>query len=212
MGFVLALAGGCVKDPDPVETGAMQSSGEECIAGTEGCPCIEGSCVNDLECFSNLCVDAGSTSAATTDPTTTSATTVATTPPMTSTTDETDGPLDTSVTGTTDGGVGQRCVPLAPDICSPGLACVGLDEEGFFCDVPGPVQQGYPCDESACEAGLWCVQENIIDCDETMSCCTAMCDIYGGSECPPGLVCEPFFPKGTEPPGYDYVGVCIMPV
>lgn len=215
---LLIVLAGCFEESDPVdETGAMQSSGEECTPGTEGCPCIEGGCVNDLECLSNVCVDAGSTSAATSEgPETTSATstsgpatTTIDTTPMTSTS----GPLDEGpMTSDSSGGLpqGAPCDPFF-DLCAMGLGCVGLDQSGFVCDVPGPVQQDEPCENEACGLGLLCMQADVLtQCQSMVACCTALCDLDGGSEqCPTGLICQEFYPPMKAPPGYEHVGVCI---
>jgi hypothetical protein len=220
LGLLLVLAGGaCFEDATPVdETGAMPSSGPECIAGTEGCPCIEGGCVNDLECLSNVCVDAGSTNGQTTDPDSsttfeTATTTPGTTTPATSTsvgTDGTDGTDEGPMTSDSSGDLpqGSPCDPFL-DLCAPGLACVGAGMESLLCEVPGPGQQYEPCRGSTCSAGLLCVQTGIIDCMGAMGCCTAMCDLAdGGSGCPMELACEALYPMGMAPPGYEDIGVC----
>lgn len=219
LGSLLVALGGCFEDSDPVdETGAMQSSGEECTPGTESCPCIEGGCVNDLVCLSNVCVDAGSTSAATTNEPETSttaatstsgpATTSVDTTPMTSTS----GPLDEGpVTSDSSGGLpqGAPCDPFA-DECQPGLACVGVEMTGLVCDAPGMASQDNPCDQELCGAGLLCMQAQVLDtCMSMVACCTAMCDLTGSGECPTSLHCEPFYPMGKAPPGYEGLGVCI---
>jgi hypothetical protein len=196
----------------------MQSSGEECIAGTEGCPCIEGSCVGDLECYSNVCVDPGSTSA-TTDPETTadpdtttgpSTTTVGTTPMTTSmTTDEPtdEGPMTTDVGG----GLpqGAACDPFV-DLCEAGLACVGIDMSGLVCDVPGPGGQDEPCEGLTCGPGLLCMVAEVLPMCGAPGCCSAMCDLSAMPVCPMGLTCEALYPMGQVPPGYEHVGVCIL--
>lgn len=214
----LVAVGGCFEESNPVdETGAMQSSGEECTPGTESCPCIEGGCVNELVCLSNVCVDAGSTSAATDEPETTSATT--TSGPSTTTVDttpmtSTSGPLDEGpVTSDSSGSLpqGSPCDPFA-DECQPGLACVGVDDMGMVCDVPGMATQYDDCQQAACSPGLLCMQAEAVGmCNSMVACCTAICDVgVGDAPCPTGLTCEPFYPPMTAPPGYESLGVCIM--
>lgn len=216
LGSWLIAVGGCFEESDPVdETGANPSSGEECTPGTESCPCIDGGCVNDLVCLSNVCVDAGSTSATTEDPETTSATsgpstTSVDTTPMTSTS----GPLDEGpVTSDSSGGLpaGAPCDPFV-DECQAGLACVGIDMAGLVCDVPGEGAQYDDCQQATCGAGLLCIQADAVGmCNSMVACCTTMCDVNDGGmgACPTGLVCEPFYPPMQAPPGYEAVGICV---
>lgn len=221
MGLLALLGGACFEDTNPVdETGAMQSTGEECIAGTEGCPCIEGSCVGELACLSNVCVDAGSTSAATGEATSEGTTTTTTTPETSTSATTTpttldEGPLDEGPPMTSDaaGGLpqGAQCDPFF-DLCDIGLGCVGLDQSGFVCDVPGPGQQNEPCDNEACGLGLLCMQAEVLAmCNSMVACCSALCDLNGGSDqCPTGLVCQELYPPMKAPPGYEHVGVCVV--
>jgi len=214
--LVAAGIGACFEDTNPVdETGAMQSSGQECILGTEGCPCIEGGCVGDLECLSNVCVDAGGTSeasgATSSNPTTSvGATSLDEGPVMEEGPVVDEGPVTTDVGG----GLpqGAPCDPFL-DLCEPGLACVGVDETGFFCELPGPFGPFEPCEGSTCGPGLLCVQAEGIDAcvaQGLAGCCTFLCNVVdGGFECPPELVCEPFYPAMSAPPGYDHVGICV---
>ena len=211
----LLLMAGCFEEANPVdETGAMQSSGEEFVAGTEGCPCIEGECVSGLECFSNVCVDAGGTSMATEGLDTTSSVTSTTEPsttvstmPMTSsmTTDEPldEGPVTTDVGG--DLPAGSPCDPFV-DLCAPDLVCNGVDVAGLSCVTPGVGEQDYPCEMSTCSPGYLCTY-GLSSC-MTRQCCAALCDLNGMGECDPGLMCRPFYPMGMAPMGYEHVGVC----
>jgi hypothetical protein len=210
---LLVALGGCFEESDPVdETGAMQSSGEECTPGTEGCPCIEGGCVNDLECLSNVCVDAGSTSTATDGPETTSAT--STSGPATSTSVGTtpmtsDGPLDEGPMTTDVGGdlpAGSQCDPFF-DMCAAGLDCNGVEMEIMVCTTPGFGEQDVPCDVMmGCSAEFLCTY-GLATC-MTEYCCAALCDLTLDGECSVGLDCTPFYPMGA-PLGYEHVGVCV---
>ncbi len=222
LGLLAAFGGACFEDTAPVgETGAAHSSGDECIAGTEGCPCIDGACVGELECLSSVCVDAGSTSAASADGSTSSATssatssnTVTSTPPL----DEgplDEGPLDEGPVTTSMGGGLPQGAPCDPffDQCEMTLACVGLDMAGLVCDAPGPGTQYEACDQEACGPGLLCMQASAVGgmCQSMVACCSAMCDLSGEGLCPTGLVCEPFYPLMSAPPGYEHIGVCVAP-
>jgi hypothetical protein len=47
-----------------------------------------------------------------------------------------------------------------------------------------------------------------------MSCCTAFCELgLGDAQCDavPGTSCIPFFELGAAPPGYEELGVCLLP-
>jgi hypothetical protein len=205
LGLVLATLGSaCHEEPDPVEeTAAMPSTGEVCLPGTEGCPCIEGSCVANLSCFSNVCVDAGPM----TGDTTTDEPVASTTAAADSTTAAT---LDEGSTTASMGDLpgGSPCDPLS-DQCVPELGCVGLNENGFFCDDPGPVQQDEPCRGLGyCAAGLVCVTADRLDRCTSLSCCTALCDVLGEDTCPFMLSCSPLYPR-EAPPGYEHLGICV---
>jgi hypothetical protein len=215
LGLPLALASGaCFEDAPPVDdTGATQSSGHECIAGTEGCPCIEGSCIDDLACLSNVCVDAGSTSDDTTGPGPATASSTSTTP-ETSTSNTTIEPGDTfadgPVTSDSAGGLppGSPCDPFA-DLCIMGYACMGVTEDGLYCEAPGQGQQSEPCDSPTCDVGLVCVEVVAFnDCSGMVGCCTVMCDLTGSGDCPMGLMCTYLFDPMLVPE-YAHVGVCV---
>jgi hypothetical protein len=198
--------GGCFEEPTPVEdSGAMQSTGEVCIPGTESCPCIQGACVGDLECLSSVCVDAGSTSAATGAPETATSTSG---PSTTVATTLDEGPTDEGpMTSDASGGLppGAQCDPFV-DLCDPGLACNGVDMAGLVCTDPGFGGQGSSCEEIFCDAGFLCTYK--ISTCMSEYCCAAICNLVGRTECPEGLTCRPFFPDGSAPLGYDHVGVC----
>jgi hypothetical protein len=56
--LALALSAACnVEDPDDdAQVGSDTTGAQECTPGSEGCACVEGQCLGELQCFSNLCV------------------------------------------------------------------------------------------------------------------------------------------------------------
>jgi hypothetical protein len=107
------------------------------------------------------------------------------------------------------------CDPLAQG-CGEGQACFWTNDQ-FSCvfttqDIPA----GQPCDFiNDCAAGLGCFTAEVLPNCDASSCCSAFCDLnLGDGPCEaslPDTICVPFFEQGTAPPGYDDVGVCILP-
>lgn len=208
-------ASACFEDAPPGTTSGPAASSEgECTAGTEGCACIEGSCIDGLTCLSNTCVDPGADSGGTTSnpPMTADSTSSGGASTSIDTMPETDEDAVDSGPLTTNGGSlpkGALCDPI-DDECEPGLSCVGFAKDGIACDLPGPASQGEPCDVSSCGPGLVCIVEDAFnDCLPANGCCTEFCDLLGPETCPADLFCDPFYPSGASPPGYDHVGICV---
>ncbi len=107
------------------------------------------------------------------------------------------------------------CDPLLQD-CSDGLACYYDFAGSFECWVPADdLQPGAPCGFiNDCAPGNTCLVDTIVpDCGGSY-CCSPFCELGGdGQECGaiPGTTCLPLFEEGTAPPGYENVGVCILP-
>jgi hypothetical protein len=104
------------------------------------------------------------------------------------------------------------CDPLVQD-CSTGLACFWANN-GFNCifttqDIP----LGEPCGFiNDCAAGLGCLTAEVLPNCNGSACCGSWCSISEGAACPAmGTECSPFFEEGMAPPGYESVGVCIIP-
>ncbi|MBL8946957.1 MAG: hypothetical protein JNK45_27545 [Myxococcales bacterium] len=104
------------------------------------------------------------------------------------------------------------CDPLAPT-CGDGSSCVA-NGDAFFCLPSERVAQAYDaaCEEwLGCGTGLVCAGAGSTpNCDA--SCCTALCDL-ATPMCPDqdaGQSCVPYFAAGTEPPGLENVGVCLV--
>jgi hypothetical protein len=106
------------------------------------------------------------------------------------------------------------CDPLAQD-CGAGLGCFWANN-GFNCIfTTQDLALGEPCGYiNDCAAGLGCLTAEVFPACAGAACCGAWCDVALGDapcEIMPGTVCEPFFEDGMAPPGYEQVGVCILP-
>jgi hypothetical protein len=106
------------------------------------------------------------------------------------------------------------CDPILQD-CGPGLACYWTNNNGFYCiftmqDIP----VGQPCEFiNDCEIGLGCLTAEILPACEGSACCSPFCALeLGDGPCDaafPGTACVPFFEE--PPPGYEHIGICILP-
>jgi hypothetical protein len=106
------------------------------------------------------------------------------------------------------------CNPLVQD-CPPGLACywVGFEFNCVFTtqDIPA----GEPCGFiNDCAPGLICIDVASLPNCAGAACCTEFCSLsLGGPQCDlvPGTSCVSLFEEGAELPGYEDVGVCVLP-
>jgi hypothetical protein len=108
----------------------------------------------------------------------------------------------------------SNCDPLLQD-CNRGLACYWVNG-GFSCvfttqDIP----TGEPCGFiNDCAVGNGCVTAEVLPGCAGASCCTLFCNVMlGDQQCDalPGTSCVAFFEQGMAPPGYELVGLCILP-
>jgi hypothetical protein len=114
-------------------------------------------------------------------------------------------------------GVINLCIPTCDPIlqdCGEGLACYWAT--GFNCifttqDIP----VGEPCGFiNDCAAGLGCLTAEVLPSCAGSACCAPWCQLGAGDqqcEVLPGTTCVSFFEEGMAPPGYEHVGVCIVP-
>lgn len=108
-----------------------------------------------------------------------------------------------------------NCDPIIQD-CNPGFACY-FTGGTFNCvftmqDTPA----GQPCGFiNDCAAGLACVAAVILPACEGSNCCSPFCALeLGDAQCDavlPGTACVAFFEENWAPPGYEHVGVCVLP-
>lgn len=106
------------------------------------------------------------------------------------------------------------CDPVAQD-CDPPTAC-HWDAGDFTCVIPiADYQPGEPCGYiNDCAQGSDCIAADALPECYGAACCTPWCALgQGDAQCAavPGTACVPFFEDGKAPPGYEHVGVCILP-
>jgi hypothetical protein len=107
----------------------------------------------------------------------------------------------------------KTCDPLLQD-CGAGLACFYAVSD-FNCifttqDIPTGEPCGYIND---CAAGNYCADAAALPACNGSACCASFCDFSDpNAMCPTaGTECVSFFEEGMAPPGYEDVGVCILP-
>jgi hypothetical protein len=106
------------------------------------------------------------------------------------------------------------CDPILQD-CNAGQACYWAGGN-FNCifttqDIPTGEPCGYVND---CALGNGCVAAELLPSCNGGACCTRFCDVEQGDqhcESMPGTSCVPFFEEGQWPPGYELVGMCLLP-
>jgi hypothetical protein len=108
------------------------------------------------------------------------------------------------------------CDPLLQD-CSDTEACYP-EENGFFCspDASGEAGAfGDACEYlNVCDAGLFCADAGVVPgCAGSSGCCSEYCDISDPNPVcmGAGQECTPYYEENQAPPGYENVGVCVIP-
>ncbi|MCA9689501.1 MAG: hypothetical protein KC636_07810 [Myxococcales bacterium] len=119
------------------------------------------------------------------------------------------------------------CDPINPT-CLEGQACqVAPFGDGFLCvptaETPGGV--GEPCEFENCDPGLACLGYDYFPhpaCEDAAGCCAPYCDLSQGEgpanpTCAalaadiPAIGCAPYYEEGQAPPGYEDLGLCVVP-
>jgi hypothetical protein len=106
----------------------------------------------------------------------------------------------------------QRCDPLLQD-CQGEDICF-YDFSGNFVCVFGTdmIPTGEPCGFiNDCAAGNICLDATVLPSCNDANCCGAFCDLANPTCELQKTECTAFFDQGTAPPGYESVGVCIIP-
>lgn len=110
------------------------------------------------------------------------------------------------------------CDPLVQD-CPEGQGCYNSAGDTFVCfkesAMPGEGMPGSECMYiNQCQKGSFCAAvDAVANCPMGASgCCTPYCPVSGGDvPCQMGEMCVAFFEMGMAPPGYEDVGVCVIP-
>lgn len=107
----------------------------------------------------------------------------------------------------------ERCEPLLQD-CPAGCGCYATDNR-FQCvpDASGPDDGAFgdPCEyANGCDPGFICGNPAFLDCDGS-NCCTSFCDLSVIDPCPAGYECGSAFAEGQAFPGYEDLGLCMLP-
>lgn len=106
----------------------------------------------------------------------------------------------------------RSCNPVDQDPCPPGFLCQFGGPELPWCrwDDGARAQHGDPCTPSGC-GELGCVPDDVEHaCPHPEGCCAPWCDLEM-PVCPDGTQCASAFPNATVPPGYENIGLCIVP-
>jgi hypothetical protein len=107
------------------------------------------------------------------------------------------------------------CDPLLQD-CDGELGCYGVGTQGFVCSLPG-YDDGLGNDGDmcytiqSCKPGLQCTATEVLDGCAASRCCSPFCDLTEADPCAAPEACVAYFEAGTAPPGYENVGLCVIP-
>jgi hypothetical protein len=106
------------------------------------------------------------------------------------------------------------CDPLAQD-CNVGYGCYWTHTDFSCVFTTENIPEGEPCGYvNDCAPSLVCLTAEVLPACNGSACCGRWCNHdLGDAQCEtaPGTVCELFFQVGMAPPGYENLGVCILP-
>jgi hypothetical protein len=103
------------------------------------------------------------------------------------------------------------CNPVQPECAAGG--CYATSDDLFACAPT--IGMGAPPGEACeyrwdCAPGTACIGADRVPGCVDASCCAAFCDVTTPEPCGDGLVCDPWYDEGQEPPGLELVGVCVL--
>jgi len=109
----------------------------------------------------------------------------------------------------------ERCNPLDPDACFPGVGCYPDFFADAICrpDASGPEGGAAfePCTfTNSCDPGLLCQPSQVVGAcleGDEASCCTPWCDLEA-ADCPAPTTCVPAYEPDATPDGWENVGFC----
>ncbi len=105
------------------------------------------------------------------------------------------------------------CDPLLQDCAGEATGCF-FDGSSFVCaNAVGDIPTGEPCGFiNDCAPGNICLAPESFPACAGSACCGAFCDMADPGTCvPDGTECTAFYEEGSAPPGYEDVGVCVIP-
>ncbi|WP_244923949.1 ribulose phosphate epimerase [Enhygromyxa salina] len=133
----------------------------------------------------------------------------------TGTADDPSCPIGSSCSISCDGSLSVcnlNCDPLLQDCLGTGCYWANV---GFQCVfTTSNLQEGEACGFiNDCTPGLICVSAEVVPNCEGSACCAAFCSLsVGAGGCAiPGTECLPFFEAGMALPGYEDIGICMVP-
>jgi hypothetical protein len=105
------------------------------------------------------------------------------------------------------------CNPLLQDCPVDGDSCFWDGGGSFVCvHATQEIPAGEPCGFiNDCVGGTICLVPEALPNCEGDSCCGEFCDLGDPTCTIMGTECSAFFEEGTAPPGYEDVGVCVVP-
>ena len=103
------------------------------------------------------------------------------------------------------------CDPLLQD-CGDGLACFWANTDFNCIFTSQDIPTGEPCGFiNDCIAGNFCADAAALPACNGSACCASYCDLTDPVCSVMGTECVSFFEEGMAPPGYEDVGVCVLP-
>jgi hypothetical protein len=105
----------------------------------------------------------------------------------------------------------ETCDPLL-QACSEGLGCFWANNDFQCIFTTQNIPLGEPCGYiNDCAAGNTCLDAEVLPGCNGSACCGSFCDLDDPTCGLEGTECSAFFEEGMAPPGYEGVGVCIVP-
>ncbi len=106
----------------------------------------------------------------------------------------------------------QSCSPLLQDCPVDGTSCY-WDGNNFVCaNATQDIPAGEPCGFiNDCVGGTICLAPEAFPSCNGASCCGEFCDLAEPTCTIDGTECTAFFEEGTAPPGFEDIGVCVVP-
>jgi hypothetical protein len=104
------------------------------------------------------------------------------------------------------------CDPLLQDCPADGTSCFWAGTDFVCANATQDIPTGEPCGFiNDCVAGNLCADAaNLPNCNGS-ACCASFCSVSDPTCTVAGTECTAFFEEGMAPPGYEDIGLCIIP-